>query len=67
MDEIAKKLKKLKFKRNIIGGVNERDVWKKLDELQIDYRHAFEMQENKYQAIIDAKDEMIEELLKKLG
>lgn len=67
MDEIAKKLKKLKFKRNIIGGVNERDVWKKLDELQNDYRHAFEMQENKYQAIIDAKDEMIEELLKKLG
>ena len=67
MDEIAKKLKKLKFKRNIIGGVNERDVWKKLDELQNDYRHVFEMQENKYQAIIDAKDEMIEELLKKLG
>ena len=67
MDEIAKKLKKLKFKRNIIGGVNERDVWKKLDELQNDYRHTFEMQENKYQAIIDAKDEMIEELLKKLS
>ncbi len=67
MDEIAEKLKKLKFKKNMIGGVNERDVWKKLEELQADYRHVFEMQERKYQAIIDSKDEMIDELLRKLG
>ena len=32
-DPIASFLKTVKFKRKLFGGVDEKDVWKKIDEL----------------------------------
>ena len=38
MEEIAGQLKKLRFRKKFIGGVDEADVWKQLELLQGDYR-----------------------------
>ena len=34
MDDIAELFKKMKFRRKLLGGVSEMDVWKKLEQLQ---------------------------------
>ena len=44
MEEIAGWLKELKFRKKIIGGVDEANVWHKLDELQAQYQSAFDAQ-----------------------
>ena len=44
MDDIAALFQKLRFKKKIIGGVDEQDVWRKLDNLQKEYRSAYEAQ-----------------------
>jgi predicted nuclease with TOPRIM domain len=36
-EEIAKLLQQTKFKRKLFGGVDEEDVWKKLERLQAEY------------------------------
>ena len=41
MEEIAGWLKELKFRKKIIGGVDEANVWHKLDELQAQYQSSW--------------------------
>lgn len=53
MEPIANLLKTMKFRKKILGGVNEADVWKKIGLLQEEYEKSFEMQREKYEAIID--------------
>ena len=62
MEEIAGQLKKLRFRKKFIGGVDEADVWKQLELLQGDYRAAFEAQETYFQALLDERDDMIDRL-----
>lgn len=62
MEEIAGQLKKLHFRKKLIGGVDEADVWKQLELLQADYRAAFETQEAYFQALLDERDDMIDRL-----
>lgn len=64
MDEIAEFLKTLRFRKKIFGGVDEKDVWKKLDSLQKEYRSAFDAQEERSQALIHERDLQIVELKK---
>ena len=47
MEEVSLFLKKLRFKRKLFGGLDEADVWKKLEELQQLYRKAFDEQNAK--------------------
>ena len=44
-ENISNLFKNIKFKKKILGGVDERDVWRKLDKVQ-----------EEYQALYDAKD-----------
>lgn len=66
MDEIAALLKELRFRKKIFGGVDERDVWKKLQLLQKEYRTAFEAQEERSKALLEDREEEIAHLKKQL-
>lgn len=66
MEEIAQKLKKLKFRKKTFGGVDERDVWKKLSSLQEDYRNAFLVQHEKDMALVEDRDKKINILKEEL-
>jgi len=66
MEEIAQKLKKMRFKKKTFGGVDERDVWKKLESLQEDYRNAFLIQHERDKALIEDRDATIKRLEKEL-
>ena len=62
MEEIAGWLKELKFQKKIIGGVDEANVWHKLDELHAQYQSAFDAQAERYQALLSERDEEIRRL-----
>lgn len=67
MEDIAEVFKTLKFKKKLIGGVDEMDVWKKLDKLQKEYRSAYEMQQERYEARLQERDAEIASLKEKLS
>lgn len=67
MEDIAEVFKTLKFKKKLIGGVDEMDVWKKLDKLQKEYRSAYEMQQERYEARLQERDAEITSLKEKLS
>ncbi len=66
MEEIAALLKELRFQKKIFGGVDERDVWKKLQLLQKEYRIAFEAQEERSKALLQDREKEIAHLKKQL-
>lgn len=67
MDDIAEVFKTLRFQKSFIGGVKEKSVWKQLDKLQAEYRSAYEMQEERYKALLQERDEEIASLKKRLS
>lgn len=56
MKEILEQLKKTKFKKQIFGGINEADVWKKIEELNSLYEKKFNEQEIKYKTLLKEKE-----------
>lgn len=62
MDEIADYLKKLRFRKKVIGGVDEADVWKKLEALQKEYSAAFDAQAERSQALLQERETEISRL-----
>ena len=67
MDDIAEVFKTLRFKKKLIGGVDELDVWKKLDKLQKEYRSVYEMQQGIYEARLQERDAEIASLKEKIS
>jgi hypothetical protein len=59
MDDIAEVLKTLKFRKQLFGGVSERDVWKQLEKLQAEYRSAYEKQQERYEVLLKEREEQI--------
>ena len=53
MQDIAIMFQELKFKKKFIGGIDERDVWRKLDLIQQEYRSIYEAQETRYKTILE--------------
>lgn len=66
MDDIAELFKTMRFKKKLFGGVDEKDVWRKLDKLQKEYRSAYEIQQERYEARLQERDEEIASLKAKL-
>lgn len=62
MEDVAALLKNLHFRKKLIGGVDEADVWRQLDMLQKEYRAAYEAQEERLCALIDERDDIIDRL-----
>lgn len=67
MEEIAVLIKGLRFRKKMIGGIDERDVWRKLDMLQKEYRAAFDAQQEQSRALINERDEKIMKLKERLS
>ena len=42
MKDISNLLKNLKFRKKMFGGIDEKDVWRKLDELQEEYQNVYD-------------------------
>lgn len=51
-ETISEILSKMKFRKKLICGVDEVDVWKKIEALQLEYERQFDLQAQKYEAII---------------
>lgn len=53
MRDIAELFEKMKFRKKLFGGVDERDVWRKLDIVQKEYRSIYEAREAKFRALLE--------------
>ena len=67
MDDIAELFKTLRFRKHIVGGVSEIDVWKKLNKIQEEYRSAYEIQQERYEARLQERDEEIASLREQIS
>ncbi|MDD6711853.1 MAG: hypothetical protein PUE27_07220 [Sharpea porci] len=52
-DEIVQWIKTLKFKKKVIGGIDEDDVLKKMDELNSLYEKALLAERARYDALLN--------------
>lgn len=66
LGEIANLLQHTKFKRKWFGGVDEDDVWKKIERLQAEYSELIEENSYKHDALIDQWSEYTVSLEKQL-
>ncbi len=55
-EKIAEFLQKVKFRKQIFGGVSEKDVWTKIRELNEMYRQALLAERIRYDALIAEHD-----------
>ena len=52
MDDIAELFSKMRFRKKVFGGVDERDVWRQLEKIQAEYRSAYEAQAVYYETLL---------------
>ena len=52
--EIVEWYRKVKFKKNLLGGVDEVQMWKKLEELYGLYANAIRAERARYDALLEA-------------
>lgn len=55
--EISSYLKSLKFKKKIIGGIDEEDVWKKIKKLDELYQKELDYMKKEYEEKIQKGEE----------
>lgn len=67
MEDIAAVIETMKFRRKFFGGVDEMDVWKQLENLQREYRSAYEKQEERLAALIRERNVELEWIRKRGG
>ena len=51
--KIAEFLQKVRFKKQLAGGVSEQDVWKKINELNELYKNALIAERARYDALLE--------------
>lgn len=47
IEDISKFIKEMKFKKKLFGGVDELDVWNKIESLNSEYKELYEIQQTK--------------------
>lgn len=67
MQDIADALSTMKFRKKIFGGVDEADVWKKLEQLQQTYQLVYDEQAAYYQALLDEREEALARVMGRRG
>lgn len=50
--KIAEWLRKVKFRKKLVGGVNEEDVWQKIEQLNEMYEAALSAERARYDALL---------------
>lgn len=51
-EQLVNWINQVKFKKSLFGGVNERDVWKKLTELHALYQAALQAERVRYDTLL---------------
>ena len=59
VEEIALILQRVRFKRRLLGGVDEDDVWRIMDKLQQEYAAVLDAQAERHNALLDECDRYI--------
>lgn len=67
MKDVADELSAMKFRKKVFGGVDEADVWKKLEALQNTYQLVYDEQAAYYQALLDERDQALARLMGRKG
>lgn len=57
IEDISKLLKDMKFKKKFFGGVDELDVWNKIESLNLEYKELFETMQTKINILEEKLDE----------
>lgn len=65
MQSICDKLKAMKFRKRLFGGVDEADVWRQLEALQQEYQAVYDAQAAYYQALLDERDQAVARLMRR--
>ena len=65
MQSICEKLKAMKFRKRLFGGVDEADVWRQLESLQQEYQTVYDAQAAYYQALLDERDQSVARLMRR--
>ena len=64
LGKIVSWLKTLKFKKKLFGGVDEADVWKKMDELNKMYEQVFEEERLRYDLLLEERIQQYQQQVK---
>lgn len=67
MDEIATLLEAVKFKKRLLGGVDEDDVWRIMGRLQAEYRSLVDATEQRFGGLLDERNDMISKQQKEIA
>lgn len=67
MQNIADALSAMKFRKKLLGGVDESDVWRQLENLQRLYQLVYDEQAAYYQALIDERDRALARMGRRMG
>ncbi|MGI6110369.1 MAG: hypothetical protein ACOYB8_11080 [Eubacteriaceae bacterium] len=65
-EDVAERLTHLKFSKKAFGGVDEEDVWDKIDRLNEYYKQVYLYQEAHYQSLLDERNKTIRYLQQEL-
>jgi len=56
--EIIKWLKEVRFRKQLFGGVNEQDVWKKIEKLNEMYEAALKAERIRYDVLLEQQNKV---------
>ena len=62
INDIVAELKKTKFRYKLVGGVDEIDVWKKIEELNRYYEILLEFEKEKSKVLVEETEKELERL-----
>ena len=66
LEEVAEYMKKLHFRKGLFG-IKPASLWKKLEDLDSEYRSVFYVQEISFEARLKEREEEIAELKKRIS
>lgn len=67
MEALAHTFQEMKFRKKLLGGVDEADVWKKLEKLQQEYETLYHRQAAYYQALLEDREQALARLTQDRG
>ena len=67
MEDVAVLMNKMCFRRKLFGGVDEKDVWRQMENLQNAYRSAYEIQQERFRVLIRERDLEITKLKRQIA
>lgn len=67
METLARTFQEMKFRKKLLGGVDEADVWRKLEKLQQEYETLYNRQAAHYQALLEEREKALARLTQDRG